>query len=223
LTLKGVGRAAKLAGLDLSTARAAVLGASGDIGRGCCRNLSHTVGSLTLTARNLPRLEKFADELRQESDVAIEVTGDNAAAARNADVIIAAAISPEPLITSKDVKPGTVVCDVGFPKNVSEELEKRSDVFSFSGGLAAPPTELDFGFDVKLPSPEVLYGCFSESIILAMEGRRENYSTGRGDISVEKMEEIGAAATKHGFTVAPYYSGNRLLTEEQIIVAGRNR
>ena len=112
---------------------------------------------------------------------------------------------------------------MGYPKNVSKELEKRSDVFAYSGGLTAPPFVMEFGFESKLPSPEVLYGCFSESIILAMEGRSENYSTGRGGITVEKMQEIGAAATKHGFRVAPYYSGDRLLTEEQIAGARRGR
>jgi len=223
LAMEGVKRAAELVGLDLGTAKAAVLGASGDIGRGCCRSLGRAVSSLTLTARNLPRLEQFADELRLESSATVEVTGDNSAAARNADIIVAAAISPKPLIRSEDVKPGAVVCDVGYPKNVSKELEKRSDVFAYSGGLTAPPFVMEFGFESKLPSPEVLYGCFSESIILAMEGRSENYSTGRGGITVEKMQEIGAAATKHGFRVAPYYSGDRLLTEEQIAGARRGR
>ena len=161
--------------------------------------------------------------MRRESDATVAVTGDNAAAARDADVIVAAAISPKPLISSDDVKPGAVVCDVGYPKNVSRELEKRPDVFSYSGGLTAPPFAMEFGFESKLPAPEVLYGCFSESIILAMEGRCENYSTGRGGITVEKMQEIGEAATRHGFAVAPYYSGDRLLTDEQIAGARRSR
>jgi predicted amino acid dehydrogenase len=119
-------------------------------------------------------------------------------------------------VQAGEVKPGAVVCDVGYPKNVAAEMEGRRDVLAFGGGYAGLPVPLHFGYDIGLPCDEVLYGCFSESIVLALEGRNENFSTGRGGITAEKMEEIGAAALRHGFDVAPFYAGKRRLTDEDV-------
>ena len=89
-------------------------------------------------------------------------------------------------------------------------------MFVFEGGLARLPFSLDFGFKSILPAPDVLWGCTAEAVILALEHRFENYSTGRGNISVEKMFDIGKAGEKHGFGPALFYSGHRLLDAEDI-------
>ncbi len=216
LTVRGIDRACKAIGLELSTARVAVVGASGDIGRGVCQWLSRRAAGLTLSARRLGPLAEFANALRVGSTAVIDVTDDNGAAVRRADVVVTVAISSVPVISGVDVMPGTVVCDVGYPKNVGEELESRTDVLAFSGGYARLPFALDFGHEMKLPSQDVLYGCFSEAIVLSLEGRYENFSMGRGAISPERMEEIGRAALKHGFDVAPFYVGKRLLSSEDL-------
>ena len=216
LTVAGVEEAARRLELDLGTARVAMLGASGDIGRGVCRDLVGRVAHMTLTARNIPRLQRFADSLVSDCATPIEVTADNAAAVGDADIVIGAAISPTPLIHAEDLMPGAIVCDVGYPKNITAEAERRDDVLAFCGGLAAPPFEVDFGYDVNLPTTHELYGCLSEAIVLALEGRAENFSTGRGGITRTSMQEIGNAALYHGFDLAPFYAGYRRVTNEDI-------
>jgi predicted amino acid dehydrogenase len=180
------------------------------------------VARLTVTARNIDRLRTFADRLKVEATAEVEVTTDNRAAVKDADIVVAAAISTHPVVKAEDVRPGAVVCDVGYPKNISAGLEARRDVLAFSGGLAQTPVEVDPGPRNHLPAPDVLYGCFSEAMVLALEGRSENYSTGRGGISLAKMEEIGQAATKHGFKVAAFWANERRITREDIATARRS-
>jgi len=216
LTVQGIANAAQDMDLDLAEARVAVIGASGDIGRGVCAYLADKVAEVTLTARRLPQLQEFAAQLRPQARGKVNTTGDNHAAARDADIIVTTAISSAPIIGTKDVKAGAIVCDVGYPKNISAQLEEREDVLAFSGGLAKTPFTLDFGWDPKLPANDVLYGCFSEAIVLSMEGIASNYSKGRGDISMEKMQEIGRAAKRHGFVPALYYAGRSKLKPERV-------
>ena len=216
LTLAGVKRAADAVGLDLEASSVAILGASGDIGRAVSRALAGTVRRLTLTARNLDRLHAFARELDGGWRTAICATGDNSLAAVQADIIIGTAISPQPLIGSDDVSPGTIVCDVGFPKNMTGQLEQRPDVFTFCGGLARPPFLLNFGYETNLPAKDVLYGCLSEAIILSLEGSNQNFSTGRGGITESDMQDITEAGRKHGFELAPFMAGHRLVGPDQI-------
>jgi predicted amino acid dehydrogenase len=216
LTVRGIERAASSVGIELSEARVAVVGASGDIGRGVCQWLSRRVAGLTLSARRLGPLEEFATQLRREGTAVVGVTSDNGEAVSAADIVVTVAISTVPVIRGDDVRPGTVVCDVGYPKNVGEELESREDVLAFSGGYAKLPFALDFGHEMKLPAQDILYGCLSEAIVLSLDGRYECFSKGRGEITQEKMEEIGNAALRHGLDVAPFYVGRRLVSREAI-------
>ena len=58
------------------------------------------------------------------------------------------------------------------------------------------------------PVPHVLHGCLLEGIALALEGRFEPFSQGRGLITAERVQEIGAIAARHGIHLAPLYHGD---------------
>jgi len=111
---------------------------------------------------------------------------------------------------------------VGYPKNISYTLCKRKDILIFSGGITKLPSEFDLGFDVGLPSSRVLYGCFAEAILLALEERYENFSWGKGYISKERVAFIRKIALKHGFGLAPFFWGNKLMKEEDIMQIKEN-
>jgi fatty aldehyde-generating acyl-ACP reductase len=51
-------------------------------------------------------------------------------------------------------------------------------------------------------------GCLLEGMVLAMEGRRDSFSKGRGQITPEKIEEIWEMALRHGFPLAPFFYGS---------------
>ncbi|MFW6108454.1 MAG: shikimate dehydrogenase [bacterium] len=208
LAVRGLRRAAQALDVDLRRATVAVVGATGDIGSACARALAGQVGRLHLAARGPGRLAALKAELNGHSD-RVQVSTDNHQALADAHAVLGVASASTPILEAEDFAPGAIVCDVGYPKNVASRAASRDDVFVFDGGLAATPCPLDFGFDNGLPSPRVLYGCFAEGVVLAAEGRFESFSRGKGNIWPEQMSEIGALADKHGFGLAPFYSGGR--------------
>jgi len=45
-----------------------------------------------------------------------------------------------------------------------------------------------------------MFACFAEAMILEFEKCHTNFSWGRNNITLEKMEFIGAASERHGFS-----------------------
>lgn len=141
---------------------------------------------------------------------------DNDEAVRDADVVIAAASSSRSIVDIGSFKPGAIICDIGYPKNIAYADTDREDILIFAGGICSLPQEFDSGFDIGLPSSKVLYGCFSEAIVLALEERYENFSWGKGNITREKMAEILAMAREHGFELAPFFWGRRQVSDDEV-------
>ena len=216
MAIKGILKAAEALGVEMKRATVAIIGATGDIGAACARALLSKVKALNLAARSRPRLEAFAKALERLAPNIGRVASDNREAVADADVVLCVASSSEPILDSRDLRPGTIVCDVGYPKNVAARAAHRHDVFVFDGGLVSTPTPIDFGFDNGLPNPNVLYGCFAEGVVLALEGRIESFSVGKGRITPEKMDEIAQISARHGFDLAPFYSGGRLVSDERL-------
>ena len=55
----------------------------------------------------------------------------------------------------------------------------------------------------------------AETMILALEGRYEDYTVGR-DITLARVQEIDALARQHGFRVAGFRRFERAISEEEI-------
>jgi fatty aldehyde-generating acyl-ACP reductase len=191
----------------------AVLGASGDIGRACVRVLGPRARQILLIARNRRKLEALKEELPSPTNAFVSTDPRDA---RSANLIVAATSSPSPLISEGDLAPGTIVCDVGYPKNFSYSSRTRSDVLVFSAGLAEMPFSLEIGYYTRLPSDRLMYGCYSEAMILAMAGRYENFSIGQGRISPEKMETILNLAVEYGFRPASLYRGKTPISDSDL-------
>lgn len=217
MALEGIRKASPLMGIELDQATVTIIGGTGDIGSACARVLAGEVKELILTGRNKVTLDHAKNKLRKSGPARIKTSTDNNDAVKKADVIIAAASSSRSLVEIKNFKPGSVICDVGYPKNTSYMTTYRNDIFCFSGGLCELPSPFDMGFDIGLPSPKVLYGCFAEAIILSLEDRYESFSRGKGLITPEQIEIIKLIGEKHGFRLAPFYWGDRLVSESDIL------
>lgn len=198
---------------DLSDRTVAVLGASGDIGRACALALAPRTRRMLLVARNKAKLEELRDEMPANVEIHISTEVQDTT---QASIIVAATSAAQPILAETDLQPGTIVCDVGYPKNLSYAPNPRSDVLAISGGLAEMPFAFDIAYYTRLPAPTIMYGCFSEAMILALAGRYESYSIGQGCITQEKMENILALALAHGFRPAPLYRGKNLVTDETL-------
>lgn len=216
LTVKGICKAAELMGIDLNQAKLTVIGGTGDIGGACAGFLANRVREITITSRSEKNLMEAERILSYKGKAKISTSRDNNEAIQGADIVLAAASTSASIIDFNRFKPGAVVCDVGYPKNISYTQCKRDDIFIFSGGIASLPSEFEMGFDMGLPSNRVLYGCFAEAILLDLEERYENFSWGRGTITREKVDYILQAAEKHGFGLAPFFWGNRQLSESDL-------
>lgn len=201
--IAGTREAARLMGVELKKSLVAVVGATGSIGKAVCRILPAEVRHLLLVARDPIRLEKTAEEIRRlaGNEVSVDCTSDVKKAVQKADIILATSSSPDALIYPEDLKPGAIVCDIARPRDTSERVAReRDDVLVFDGGLLEMPGDSTLEFNVGLP-PRLVFACMAETMILAMEGRQENYSLGR-ELDPEKIAEIYSLALKHGFKLA---------------------
>ncbi len=221
LVVEGVVKAARLMGLELSKARVTVIGGAGDIGSACARALAAMTREVTITSRSSDNLKKMEKVIKAVRHAKFRGSHDNNEAVRHADIVVAAASAPQSIVDISSFKPGAIVCDVGYPKNIAYAETDRNDILIFAGGICEIPSEFNPGFDIGLSSPRVLYGCFSEAMVLALEGRYENFSWGKGRITREKMDEILMLAKKHGFCLAPFFWGRRVLSDAEVAGIGK--
>ena len=201
--------------IDVASAHATVIGATGSIGAACSHILGNKVAQLTLTARNATRLKKLSHALQPHVSAVCDYTADIREAVRRADIVLTATSSVSDVVIPEDLKPGAVVCEVSLPHDVSRRVAtERPDVLVTEGGNIRVPGDVDFHFDFGLP-PKTALACMSETMILTLEGRFENYSLGRG-IHINKVLEIEALADKHGFELAGMRAFDKAITAEQV-------
>jgi predicted amino acid dehydrogenase len=137
------------------------------------------------------------------------------AAIYDADLILTVTSAVGSIIEPEHLKPGAVVCDVARPRDVSRTVqEKRDDVLVLEGGMVEVPGPVNFNFDFGFP-PGKAYACMAETMVLALEGKYEDYSLGKY-ITIDRVREIGALATRHGFKLSGFRSFEKAVTQAQI-------
>jgi hypothetical protein len=65
------------------------------------------------------------------------------------------------------------------------------------------------------------YACMAETMILALEGRYENYTLGK-EISLAKVNEINQMARRHGFKLGGFRSFEKAVTPDMIAAIKAN-
>lgn len=219
--LQGAIKAAGMMGINPAEAKAAVVGAAGSIGRTCARILAPQVAEMALVDRGLEPVSKVATEITEETDKTPKVYTEVNIGIKDADIVITVTSAVDAIIHPADIKSGAVVCDVARPRDVSWRVVKeRNDVLVIEGGVVAVPGDVEFGFNFGFP-PQTAYACMSETMILALEGRYENFTLGKS-VSVEQVREISALAEKHGFRLAGFRSFERAVTDEHIAQVREN-
>src|SRR5438132_6472096 len=207
--VQGIKKMCALDGRNIRNSTLLIVGATGDVGSGCARCLAPLVSRVLLCARNVERRRRLATEL-QADGVQEEVATDLQRFSTDADVVICAASLPSPELLLGRVAPQAIVCDAGYPKNLSPGAETPGARIFF-GGLGQITGGLRFAPDFhgilnRHPFPNVVQGCLLEGVALALEGRFESFSQGRGAITPERVEEIETIAARHGIYLAPLYN-----------------
>ena len=112
------------------------------------------------------------------------------------------------------VKPGCVITDVARPLDLPpEEVAKRPDVLVVESGEIRLPGEVEMK-NIGLPK-NVVYACLAETIVLALEGRFENFTVGR-NIEWERVREIYRLGLKHGMQLAEVSGVNGVFSDVDI-------
>jgi len=209
--VQGIKKMCALEGRNLRRSTLLIVGATGDVGSGCARCLAPLVKRVLLSARNVERLGRLAKEL-QADGVQVEIATDTQRFSAAADVVICAASLASPSLLLGRIAPDAIVCDAGYPKNLSPSAQMPGAKVFF-GGLGQITGGLRFAPDFhgilnRHPFPDVVHGCLLEGMALALEGRFEPFSQGRGFITPERVEEIETIAARHGIYLAPLYNAD---------------
>ena len=189
--------AAKL-GIDLNQSTVAVVGATGDIGSAVCRWLDTrtNIADLLLVARNQERLQQLQSELGRGKILPMEE------ALPQADIVVWVASMPKGVeIDAAELKQPCLLIDGGYPKNLGTKIQAPG-VYVMNGGIVEHSLDIEWKIMniVNMDAPaRQLFACFAEAMLLEFEKWHTNFSWGRNQITIEKMEQIGQASIKHGF------------------------
>jgi fatty aldehyde-generating acyl-ACP reductase len=99
------------------------------------------------------------------------------------------------------LKQPCLLIDGGYPKNLGSKVQ-HPGVYVLNGGIVEQSLDIEWKIMkiVNMEAPErQLFACFAEAMILEFERWHTNFSWGRNQITVEKMDRIGQASQKHGF------------------------
>jgi fatty aldehyde-generating acyl-ACP reductase len=209
--VQGIQKMCALEGRSLERSTLLIVGATGDVGSGCARSLAPLVKRVLLSARNVDRLRRLAAEL-QTDGVPVEIVTGLHRFSSEADVVVCAASLASPSLLLGRIAPDAIVCDAGYPKNLSPSAEMPGAKIFF-GGLGQITGGMTFAPDFhgilnRHPFPDVVHGCLLEGMALALERRFEAFSRGRGFITPQHVEEIGTIAARHGIYLAPLYNAD---------------
>ncbi len=196
--------------------KAMVVGATGAIGSACARLLVRAADSVTLVSPETAKLLALKASILQETPdakVVLSARADEHLAEMDM-VVTATSGAGKKVLDIMKAKPGCVITDVARPLDLSpEDVAKRPDVLVIESGEIRLPGEVRMK-NIGLPKG-VVYACLAETIVLALEGRFENYTVGRA-IEWAKVHEIYKLGLKHGMQLAAISGVNGVFTDEDI-------
>lgn len=216
-------RGARAMDVELAESTAVVIGATGSIGAACVELLAPYVAHIVLVARNETRLRKLQETLAPRVPCTLAYTTDVRAAVPRGQLVLTATSSTQELIEPDDLQPGAVVCELSLPHDVGRRVAvERPDVLVTEGGNMRVPGTPRFArvrepgqdFDLGLPAGTAL-ACMSETMVLALENRRENYTLGRG-IDIDRVREISTLAANDGFSLATMRAFDHAVTDDDV-------
>ncbi|MCM2281514.1 MAG: dehydrogenase [Bdellovibrionaceae bacterium] len=207
---------------DLRTQRvagvAAVIGATGSIGKVSAKLLAMAFQKLVLIAPRMERLQELADDIQKlEPQCQVIISTDANSVAKECDLLVTATSAfDQKIVDIEKIKPGCVVCDCSRPLDfTTEDAMKRPDILIIeSGEVILPGPQPQLNCDLGLPDHSV-YACLGETAVLAMEGLYEPFTLGR-DIEWEKVKRIYKLAREHGVDLAAIRGHAGIVTDREI-------
>jgi predicted amino acid dehydrogenase len=221
IAVQAIREAACLMDIPLHNATAAIVGASGAIGRVCADLLAEDVARLYLIGRREGALLELREQLTGPGSCELLVSTKMYDLANAQLILTVTSAVHDVIVRPEHLQPGSVICDVARPRDVSAMVAAaRNDILVIDGGMVDVPGPVDFHFNFGFP-PGKAYACMAETMALALEGRFEDYTLGK-HITRERVDEITTIAEKHGFRLSGFRSFEREVTSQQIEAVRRN-
>ncbi|MCP4023059.1 MAG: dehydrogenase, partial [Desulfobacteraceae bacterium] len=197
-------------------AKAMVIGATGSVGAICSRLLATAFEEVFLVSRNMAKLLTLQEILQEEKpDLKLTVVTRADRYLEDMDVVVIASSGAQKSIDIMRVKPGCVITDITRPTIFSQkEVAQRQDVLVITGGEIELPGDNIEMKDIGLPKG-FAYAGLAETVILALEGRFEDFTKG-SNTEWEKVKEIYKLGLKHGMKLASISGVDGILSEEDI-------
>ena len=196
--------------------KAMIVGATGAIGSVCARLMAKAAEEVYLVSPETAKLLSLKESILKETpDAKLFLSARADKDIADMDMIVTATSGAgKKVLDIMKVKPGCVITDVARPLDLPpEEVAKRPDVLVIESGEIQLPGDVQMK-NIGLPKG-VAYACLAETIVLALEGRFENYTVGRG-IEWEKVREIYQLGLKHGMKLAAISGVNGPFSDEDI-------
>lgn len=196
--------------------KAMVVGATGAIGSVCARLLVKAAEEVYMVSPETAKLLALKQSILKETpDAKMFLSSRADTDIADMDMIVTATSGAgKKVLDIMKVKPGCVITDVARPLDLPpEEVAKRPDVLVIESGEIELPGDVEMK-NIGLPK-NVAYACLAETIVLALEGRFENFTVGRA-IEWEKVREIYKIGLKHGMKLAAISGVNGPFSDEDI-------
>ena len=182
--------------------KAMVVGATGAIGSVCARMMARVAEEVYMVSPETAKLLALKESILLESpDAKVFLSAHADKDIGEMDMVVTATSGAgKKVLDIMKVKPGCVITDVARPLDLpASEVAKRPDVLVIESGEILLPGDVQMK-NIGLPKG-VAYACLAETIVLALEGRFENFTVGRS-IEWEKVREIYQLGLKHGMKLA---------------------
>ena len=123
---------------------------------------------------------------------------------QEADAVVWVASLPKNLeIDKSNLRKPCLMIDGGYPKNLDMKFS-GSGIHVLKGGIVEFFADIGWNMmaiaEMEIPQRQ-MFACFAEAMLLEFENCHTNFSWGRNNITLEKMDFIGEASLKHGFSV----------------------
>lgn len=212
--VEGLLHLAKQVGYNPAESTAAVIGAGGSTGAVAAQLLAEAVGRMLLVGSAASDLSNLASQIGKSKAGQVTL----AEALCQANLIVAVTSQTSLLdINPSIIRPGAIICDIARPRDIGEivRLKRPDDVLVFDGAiLQIPGDNYDCQFDYDFPVGTT-YACMAETMVLGLEGCRENFSLGK-TLDLDRVKEIGKLAKLHGFSLAGYRAFDQEIHQVEI-------
>jgi fatty aldehyde-generating acyl-ACP reductase len=220
--IEGVAKAASLMGINPAEASTVIVGAAEPLGYLCAHILARDgVNYLTLIGCDRARLDHLARRVLYDYGVACKISVNIHRAVARADLIIAAGEGGSaPEIHLTEIRPGALVCNLSADDEFTQRmLNERPDVMIFDQAILRLPGDASLNYDFGLPGADI-YAPMAEAILLALEGRFDRCFLGPV-LRLEKVLDMRALASKHGFILSGFAALNRRFGFEEVRAIGK--